>query len=62
LQVDGHLISWDLHYNSTFRVSLSSKGWIGFSRTPHSDATLSGEIMLDGRRFVGSLPHSPAPL
>jgi hypothetical protein len=32
---------------------MSSKGWIGFSRTPHSDALFSGQITLDGRRFAG---------
>jgi len=53
LQVDGHAISWNLRYRSTFRVTLSDKGWIGFSRTPHSDAVFSGEIVLDGRRFAG---------
>ena len=53
LQVDGHEVSWDLNYHSTFRVTLSSKGWIGFSRTPHSDAVFSGHIELDGRRFAG---------
>ncbi len=53
LKVDGHEIRWDLHYRSTFRVTLSSKGWIGFSRTPHSDATVSGIITLDGRKFAG---------
>ena len=51
LAVDGHRISWDLRYASTFRVTLSNKGWIGFSRTPHSDAVFSGEIIFDGRRF-----------
>jgi len=54
LHVDGHTVSWDLHYSSTFRTTLSSKGWIGFSRTPHSDATFCGEITLDGRSFAGS--------
>jgi hypothetical protein len=53
LEVDGHTVSWDLHYRSGFRVTLSSKGWIGFSRTPHSDALFSGHITLDGRRFEG---------
>lgn len=53
LEVDGHTIAWDLRYRSTFRVTLSNKGWIGFSRTPHSDAVFSGEITLDGRRFAG---------
>lgn len=55
LQVDGHSISWDLRYRSTFCVTLSSKGWIGFTRTPHSDALFSGSISLDGRNF-GSNP------
>lgn len=53
LQVEGHEISWDLRYSSTFRVTLSSMGWIGFSRTPHSDAVFSGHITLDGRKFEG---------
>ncbi|HEY7615255.1 MAG TPA: hypothetical protein VH744_00490 [Terriglobales bacterium] len=53
LQVDGHTISWDLHYRSTFRVTLSNKGWIGFSRTPHSDALFFGKISFDGRSFEG---------
>ncbi len=53
LSVDGHDISWDLRYRSTFHVTLSNKGWIGFSRTPHSDAVFSGYITLDGRRFDG---------
>lgn len=53
LEVDGHRIGWDLRYRSTFRMQLSSKGWIGFSRTPHSDAVFSGEIMLDGSSFHG---------
>lgn len=53
LQVDGHTIAWNLRYRSTFRVTLSAKGWIGFSRTPHSDALFSGNITLDERNFVG---------
>ena len=53
LEVDGHVISWDLHYRSAFRVTLSSKGWIGFSRTPHSDAVFSGQITFDSKRFEG---------
>lgn len=53
LQVDGHEVSWDLRYASSFRTTLSHKGWIGFSRTPHSDAVFSGQIMLDGRKFAG---------
>jgi hypothetical protein len=53
LEVDGHRICWDLHYRSSFRMELSSKGWIGFSRTPHSDAIFSGEITLDNQSFRG---------
>ncbi len=53
LDVDGHAISWNLRYRSSFRVTLSNKGWIGFSRTPYSDAVFSGEITLDGSRFAG---------
>jgi len=53
LKVDGHEISWNLSYRSTFRVTLSDKGWIGFSRTPHSDAVFSGDISLDGRMQQG---------
>jgi len=51
LQVDGHKIEWDMQYRSTFCVTLSNKGWIGFSRSPHSDAVFSGHISFDGREF-----------
>jgi len=54
LEVGGNAIAWDLHYASAFRVTLSNKGWIGFSRTPHSDALFSGQITLDGRSFEGN--------
>lgn len=53
LNVDGHHITWNLRYRSTFRTTLSSKGWIGFSRTPHSDTVFSGKITLDGQSFAG---------
>ena len=53
LQVGGHQIEWNLDYRSTFRVTLSNKGWMGFSRTPHSNARFSGEITLDGVRSAG---------
>jgi hypothetical protein len=49
----GHRISWDLHYHSHFGATLSHKGWIGFSRTPHSDCTFRGEIRFDDRVFRG---------
>jgi hypothetical protein len=50
---DGHHISWNLRINSHFGVTLSDKGWIGFSRSPHSDAAFSGEINFDGKKFTG---------
>ncbi|MGA7558388.1 MAG: hypothetical protein WBW01_01100 [Terriglobales bacterium] len=53
LEVDGHTISWELRWRSTFHVTISNKGWIGFSRTPHSDAIFAGQITLDGRSFAG---------
>jgi hypothetical protein len=53
LAVEGHKVSWDLQYRSTFRVTLSNKGWIGFSRSPHSDAAFSGRITLDDQSFEG---------
>lgn len=52
--VEGHAVSWELRCRSSFRVTLSNKGWIGFSRTPHSDAVFSGRITLDGRSFEGN--------
>jgi hypothetical protein len=53
LSVEGHDVRWNLHYASHFHVTLSNKGWIGFSKTPHSDAVLSGEISLDGHSYRG---------
>ncbi|HET7105404.1 MAG TPA: hypothetical protein VFI38_01245 [Candidatus Acidoferrum sp.] len=53
LHADGHQISWNLRIHSHFGATLSDKGWIGFSRSPHSDATFSGEIIFDGRKFSG---------
>lgn len=53
LKVDGHEIAWDLEFRSTFRVTMSNKGWIGFSRTPHSNARFTGEVLLDGQRASG---------
>ena len=54
MRVDGHAVSWHLQLNSAFGTTLSDKGWIGFCRSPHSDAAFSGEIALDGRKFAGS--------
>ena len=53
LDVDGHSISWNLRVNSSFGFVLSNKGWIGFSKSPHSDATFSGGIQFDGMLFSG---------
>jgi len=53
MESEGHSISWDLHYDSNFRTTLSDKGWIGFSRTPHSDARFLGRITFDDRSFAG---------
>ncbi len=53
LRVDGRRISWNLQLKSNFGATLSDKGWIGFSRSPHSDAKFSGEVELDGQRFAG---------
>lgn len=53
VRAEGRDIRWDLRYRSTFGTTLSDRGWIGFSRTPHSDAVFSGEIFMDGRSFRG---------
>lgn len=53
LAAQGHTISWNLRYASAFRATMSDKGWIGFSRTPHADARFSGQITFDGKRFAG---------
>ena len=53
LHVDGHAICWKLGYRSNFGVVLSDKGWIGFSKSPHSNAQFSGEISFDGVKFSG---------
>jgi hypothetical protein len=53
LLLEGHEISWKLRWTSDFGVTLSDKGWIGFSRSPHSDAAFAGEITFDGKKFAG---------
>jgi hypothetical protein len=53
LSVEGHYLRWDLRYSSTFAGALSDRGRTGFSRTPHSNATFSGEIVFDGRVLRG---------
>jgi hypothetical protein len=54
IEAGGQRISWNLRYQSSFRAELSSNGWIGFSRTPHSNAVFSGEIALNDRSFRGA--------
>ncbi len=51
--MDGQVITWELQIQSDFGAVLSDKGWIGFSRSPHSNAVFSGEILLKGQRFAG---------
>jgi len=53
LNVAGHAISWKIRNQSNFGAVLSDKGWIGFSKSPHSNARFSGDIVLDGRKFSG---------
>jgi hypothetical protein len=53
IRPQGHHVSWNLRIHSRFGVKLSDKGWIGFSRSPHSDASFSGEIIFDGQKFSG---------
>ncbi len=53
IQAEGRAVHWDLGYCSGAGYSMTEMGWIGFSRTPHSDAIFSGEIALDGRTFRG---------
>ena len=53
LRADGHHISWNLRMHSHLGATLSDKGWIGFSRSPHSDAAFYGEIIFDGKKSSG---------
>lgn len=55
LDVRGQRISWDLKFRSSFASVLNDKGWLGFSRTPHSDAVFSGEIRFNDKVFGGDL-------
>lgn len=51
IELDGHKISWDLQFHSTHAYTMSDKGWIGFTRTPHADAVFSGKISLDAQTW-----------
>ncbi len=53
LRSEGHEISWNLRIHSHFGAKLSDKGWIGFSRSPHSDAAFTGEILFNEKKFFG---------
>ena len=46
-------VSWNLTYRSHFSAVISNKGWIGFSKTPHSDAVFSGLIRFDKKQWEG---------
>ena len=54
IESGGHRVEWQLNYRSDFGITLSNKGWIGFSRSPHFNAEFAGEIRFDGMRFTGS--------
>ena len=53
IEARGKKISWDILYRSHFATTVSNKGWIGFSRTPHSDAVLRGSLRFGDRVFRG---------
>lgn len=53
VEAEGHRVEWDLRYNSSLGTTVTDVGWIGFSRTPHSDAVFSGSITLDARTVAG---------
>lgn len=53
MSIGGHAISWKLCYASDFSAILSRKGWIGFSKTPHSNGVFHGELIFDGQRLAG---------
>lgn len=48
-------VSWDLRWRSSFGTTVADWGWIGFSRTAHSDAIVSGSVSLNDRRSAGEL-------
>lgn len=57
----GRTVEWNLRYRSTAGFVMSNVGWIGFSRTPHSDAVFEGEVTIDGECVSGK-PESGRPL
>lgn len=54
ISAGGRRAAWKLHYRSGAGFPMSEVGWIGFSKTPHSDAVFEGELSIDGRTFSGS--------
>jgi hypothetical protein len=59
MEIEGQTIAWDLQYRSTAGASLSDVGWVGFSRTPHSDAVFTGEISFNSQTFRSAAPDAP---
>lgn len=53
VEAEGHRVEWDLRCRSSLGVTVTDVGWIGFSRTPHSDAVFSGSITFDNQRVAG---------
>ncbi len=49
IDFNGQPLAWNLRYTSNFGALMSTVGWIGFSKTPHSDAVFSGEIRCGDR-------------
>jgi len=52
LDLQGAKVSWELRWRSSFGSTVTDWGWIGFSRTPHLDAIVSGTVNFNGRSFV----------
>lgn len=54
VRAKGRTIEWDLRYRSNAGFVMSNVGWIGFSRTPHTDAVFEGELTIDGQSIFGN--------
>lgn len=59
LNVASQTVAWDLRYQSTAGATMSDVGWIGFSRTPHSDAIFTGEISFNNQTFRSATLDQP---
>ncbi|MGH9804618.1 MAG: hypothetical protein ACRD4D_05555 [Candidatus Acidiferrales bacterium] len=53
LEAEGLRVSWELRWRSSFGATVADWGWIGFSRTAHSDAIVSGSVSFNGHEFAG---------